>query len=218
MADELLFSAFGIDSNNTSTSPTQFDTFSESLGSSPAPSSFFSDYETPCTPSSGTSEFIENLEYPTANVQDFYTDSLNSPEVQWNDYWSTTTTTTNTNTFSSIGIFFINFLFWKIFINFFLQDINDLVTDLNLWTDDEWNTGLSMRTPLCSLNCEDFLNLPLPKDIQPQTQLLQQQQLQHHQTQLEDPLLVFGVDHKPLDVNFNMVQGKKEKNFKNKQK
>lgn len=82
MADELLFSALGLD-----TSPT----FTEQHDLSPNSTSFFSDYETPCTtPSSENSEFHESLENPTSGMQDFYTDSVYSPEVPWND-WTTNT-------------------------------------------------------------------------------------------------------------------------------
>lgn len=80
MADELLFSALGIESSPSIWERHDF---------SPNSTSFFSDYETPCTtPSSENSEFIENLDNPTSGMQDFYVDSMYSPEVPWND-WTT---------------------------------------------------------------------------------------------------------------------------------
>lgn len=83
MADELLFSALGLETNFDS--PT---TIHDEL-SSPNSVGFFSDYETPCTtPSSVNSELFESLENPTSNAQDFYTDSVNSPEVSWNEWAS----------------------------------------------------------------------------------------------------------------------------------
>jgi hypothetical protein len=84
MADELLFSALGLE-----TSPT----FSETHDLSSHSTNFFSDYETPCTtPSSENSEFLENIENPTNGTHDFYTDSIYSPEVAWN-YWTTNIST-----------------------------------------------------------------------------------------------------------------------------
>ncbi|XP_016843584.1 zinc finger protein 836 isoform X3 [Nasonia vitripennis] len=154
MADELLFSALGLD-----TSPT----FTERHDLSPNSTSFFSDYETPCTtPSSENSEFHESLENPTSGMQDFYTDSVYSPEVPWNDW--------TMNTSAPAG------------------ELSDLVSDLEWCLDKEWNTGLPVRTPLCTPGCEDFLHLPLPK---PQPQCLQ----------LEEPLLVLGIDLRSIEDN-----------------
>ncbi|XP_014210461.1 dendritic arbor reduction protein 1-like isoform X2 [Copidosoma floridanum] len=156
MADELLFSALGLE-----TSTPQLD--AESLGSSP--SSFLSEYETPCTPSSGSSESLETNLTTIPGVHDFYSDS-SSPELPWND-WSA-------GTFSFI-------------------DFNELVPELDWWTDgDCGGASLPVRTPLCTPGCEDFLYLPIPAKAS--------------QQQLEEPLLVLGVDRRPLDDNFVMTQ------------
>ncbi|XP_011504215.1 PREDICTED: Krueppel-like factor 5 isoform X2 [Ceratosolen solmsi marchali] len=130
MADELLFSALGLE-----TSPT----FSETHDLSSNSTNFFSDYETPCTtPSSENSDFFENIENPTNGMQDFYLDSIYSPDLPWND--------------------------WTANISTPAGELSDLVSDLEWCLDKEWNVGLPpMRTPLCTPGCEDFLHLPLPK-------------------------------------------------------
>ncbi|XP_058789857.1 early growth response protein 1-B-like [Phymastichus coffea] len=174
MADELLFSALGLEANFDSPVVVARD------DSSPNSASLFSDYEaTPCTtPSSVNSELLENLENPASNAQDFYTDSLYSPEVSWNEWASNNPPPP--------------------------EDLSDLMTDLDWCLDKEWNTGLPVRTPLCTPGCEDFLHLQLPKPTQQQPQSQQQPQQQQY-SQLEEPLLVLGIDLRSLDDNLVMA-------------
>ncbi|KAL7297335.1 hypothetical protein TKK_0009728 [Trichogramma kaykai] len=162
MAEEFLFSALGIEPSPS---------FSERHDLSPVnSSSFFSDYEsTPCTtPSSENSEFLEHLRdslsMDAAQSRDFYTDSVCSPEVTWNDL------TANNSP---------------------IADLDDLVSDLEWCMDKEWNAGLPMRTPLCTAGCEDFLHLPALESSQQPTQ--EQQTPQAYFVQ-EEPLLILDVD------------------------
>lgn len=91
MADELLFSALGLGTSNTE---------STDLSST----GFLSDHETPCTtPSSSDSnlEFYENLENPTSGLQDFYTGTMYSPEMDWSDWSNTSPSSGNYLSFSN---------------------------------------------------------------------------------------------------------------------
>jgi len=67
-----------------------------------------------------------------------------------------------------------------------LSELGELDSELDWCLENNWDSGLPERTPLCTAGCEGFLHLPpLPNSQQT--------------AQYEEPLLVLGIDLCALD-------------------
>ncbi|XP_011315421.1 early growth response protein 2 isoform X2 [Fopius arisanus] len=126
MTDELLFSVLGFNTDGTE------------MSSSYNPLSLPIDYEAACTPQSENSEM--EIQSPSVDSIECYTDLTYSPEVPWSDWASANVTDC-------------------------LSDLGDLNSELDWCLDKVWSSGLPERTPMCTPGCERFLHLPV---VQPQ--------------------------------------------------
>lgn len=141
-----------------------------------------------------SSEIIDNI----SNLSECYTDlSHSSSDGTWTD-WSSTNVSSPSDYFGDIG---------------------EIDYDFDWCLDNNWNISLPDRTPLCTLGCERFLNLPITNIDQSQNQnqqLPQQNQQQeqyshqyddHHHNQYpqlfqhDESLIVRGIDLKTLENN-----------------